>query len=98
MSTKPVIVVHPDSATKAVKDVLRRAGYAVVVATNAKHFRTLDVMPVVGMSVIMRAALETIDKAYDSSVREGFGKRVARMLLAIHEAEKALPTDSESDA
>jgi len=83
-TVKPLIVVHPAAASKTTKEMLRRAGYIVVVAENPEHFTALQVMPLVAgagdAAVILRAAMEAIHEASSSSVQREFGTAVARRM------------------
>lgn len=81
---KPIVIVHPEAATKPVKDALRRAGYAVVVSDNPSHFKTLDVMPVAVWGMVCRAAFEAISQYEKGGTgpKTLFGERLSAALAA----------------
>lgn len=82
MNAKPIMVVHPDVATSAVKQVLRRAGYAVVVSERPDLFSSIEALPVGSIDVLFRAAMRTIkDNAYGAERR--FGSLVAQEMFRI---------------
>lgn len=80
-SPKPIIVVHPESASEKVVSTLERAGYAVLVSASPEHFKELDVVSRAVIGNVTRAALQTISGTRWSDVQETFGKRVADALL-----------------
>jgi hypothetical protein len=79
---KPIVVVHPAVASKRTNEMLRRAGYVVVVADDPSHVAPCEVVPLAQIDVITRAALKAIKDATFDSVRAEFGEELATMLLA----------------
>ena len=76
---KPLIVLHPDVGTKPTKQMLRRAGYVVVVG-DPEQFKVIDVLPVGAIDLITRSALEAVVGTSYAPAR--FGKVLAKALLA----------------
>jgi len=88
MSAKPIIVIRPDVATEAMKQVLRRAGYAVIVSDAPAAFTVLDPAPIAPVGLVLRAALKAIQKSGAGYTKESFthfGTELAQALLAASE-------------
>ena len=79
---KPLIVLHPDVGTRATNQMLRRAGYVVVVG-DPEQFKVIDVLPVGAIDLITRSALRAVINTNYAPAR--FGESLAKSLLAVTE-------------
>ncbi len=77
---KPLIVLHPDIGTKPTKQMLRRAGYVVVVG-DPEQFKVIDVLPVGAIDLITRSALKAVINSMHGP--RNFGELLAKSLLAV---------------
>lgn len=73
MTTKPVIVLPPDTMTDDHIAMLRENGFCVVVASDPAKVRFLDPIPVVSSRTeIESAALSLVRLIFDSTSFEGY--------------------------